>query len=50
VGRELGKSLEEVAEMSMPELEIWIAYFQYVAEQEKQAYGRANNHLKSRHP
>jgi hypothetical protein len=43
IGQELNKSLEEVAELSLAEMEIWIAYFNLQAkEQERRAkVGRA---------
>lgn len=40
MGHELGKGLEEVAEMSMPELEIWLAYFKINADAEKDAMNK----------
>ena len=37
VGQELGMSLESVAEMSLPELELWMAYFTLQTEASKNA-------------
>ncbi len=41
MGLELGKSLEEVAELSVAELEIWISYFKIQADTERAAQNKA---------
>ena len=47
MGHELHMSLEQVAEMSMPELEIWIAYFKLQAEEQRKAMHNARTGRKT---
>lgn len=42
VALELHLTLEQAAELSLPELEIWLAYFQLRAQEERAAHDRAS--------
>jgi len=48
VASELKMSLEQAANMSFPELELWLAYFQICRMEEQAAHDRASRKVKTR--